>query len=176
MWKNVSSNYFNSQNNSLWSCEALGQDTFNSKVPSLSFLGKGSIREATPASTHLSQPKPFQTVSGPVSHKKIEKNLRVLFFPLRFIPFSHRTPGQITSQRSEQKSEGNSVPGEKRGRSNCRDLAWLYFDLPPRAQGLISLQSSGWMAEISNVGRLGHGRWQGRNSAAGWHFLFSSHS
>lgn len=80
-------------------------------------------------------PNPFRQFPALYHTKKIEKNLRVLFFPLRFIPFSHRTPGQITSRRSEQKSEGNFVPGEKRGRSNCRDLAWLYFDLPPPSTG-----------------------------------------
>lgn len=73
MWKNVSSNYFNSQNNSLWSCEALGQDTFNSKVPCLKFLGKGSIREATPASTHLSQPKPFRQFPALYHTKKLKR-------------------------------------------------------------------------------------------------------
>lgn len=143
---------------------------------SLSFLGKGSIREATP-STHLSQPKPFQTVSSPESHKKMKRTWGFFSSCWDSSIFSNRTPGQITSQLSEQKSKSNSVPGEKRGRSNRRDLAWLYFDLPPfapRAQGLISPQSIGWMAEISNVNRMGHSRWQGRNSDTDCHFLFSS--
>lgn len=77
----------NIQNNSFWSCDVLGQDTFYSNVRLWAVLEKGSIRETTP-STHLSQPKPFQTVSSPESHKKW-KELEGSFLHAEIFPLFH---------------------------------------------------------------------------------------
>lgn len=76
--------------------------------------------------TGVHPPVTTETLSDrfrPCVTQKIEKNLRAVFFPPALFSPSRRTPGQITSQLSEQKPESNSLPGEKRGRSNCRDLA-----------------------------------------------------